>query len=200
MKTYKLHLIRHGMTEGNIRGRYIGRTDLPVLPEGVAALDNLKAVIEYPNVEKVYSSPMLRCRQTANVLYPNRSLKIIDNLIEYDFGEFEGKTASELECDPRYMQWASGKITAPPSGEENTDFVKRLCVGINEIVRDMMDNDIRESAVIMHGGTIMAFLAAAALPRRNIVEWTADNGRGYSILITPSLYQRSGVVEVTDII
>lgn len=200
MKTYKLHLIRHGMTEGNIRGQYIGRTDLPVLPEGVAALDNLKAVIEYPNVEKVYSSPMLRCRQTANVLYPNRNLKIIDNLIEYDFGEFEGKTASELESDPRYMQWASGKITAPPSGEDNTDFVKRLCVGINEIVRDMMDNDIRESAVIMHGGTIMAFLAAAALPRRNIVEWTADNGRGYSILITPSLYQRSGVVEVTDII
>ena len=42
MKTYKLHLIRHGMTEGNLNGQYIGRTELPVLPEGVTKLENLK--------------------------------------------------------------------------------------------------------------------------------------------------------------
>ena len=38
MKTYKIHLLRHGITEANADGRYIGRTDLPLSPEGLAAL------------------------------------------------------------------------------------------------------------------------------------------------------------------
>lgn len=196
MRTYKIHLIRHGLTEGNFAGQYIGRTDLPVMPEGVTALSNLKKQIDYPFVDKIYSSPMLRCRQTANIIYPNREITVKDKLIEYDFGDFEGKTANELESNPAYSEWASGKITAPPNGEDNTEFAKRICLGINEIVRDMMDNEIFEAAVFMHGGTIMMFLATCALPRHSLVEWTVDNGRGYTISVTPSLYQRSGIVEV----
>ena len=97
MKTYKLHLIRHGITEGNLNGQYIGRTELPLAPGGVAALKNLTEKIEYPAVEKIYSSPMLRCRQTAKIVYPEREILVVPDLIEYDFGEFEGKTAEELE-------------------------------------------------------------------------------------------------------
>ncbi len=200
MKTYKLHLIRHGMTDGNLKGQYIGRTELPVTPEGIKMLDNLKNNIEYPFVDKVYSSPMLRCRQTANVIYPGRELKIIDNLIEYDFGDFEGRTAGELENLQEYKDWTSGRVSGTPNGEDNTEFAKRICLGINEIVRDMMNNDYSESAVIMHGGTIMMFLATCALPRHSLVEWTTENGRGYTIMVTPSLYQKSGIVEVIDYI
>lgn len=71
MITYKVHFIRHGMTQGNLEGKYIGSTDLPVCPEGYRQLDDLKAHYEYPKVEAVYSSPMLRCRQTA-VSLPQR--------------------------------------------------------------------------------------------------------------------------------
>ncbi len=200
MKTYKLHLIRHGMTDGNLKGQYIGRTELPVTPEGIKMLDNLKNSIDYPFVDKVYSSPMLRCRQTANVIYPDRELKLIDNLIEYDFGDFEGKTANELEGLEAYKDWTSGRINGTPNGEDNTEFAKRICLGINEIVRDMMNNDYSESAVFMHGGTIMTFLSTCALPRHSLVEWATDNGRGYTIMVTPSLYQKSGIVEVIDYI
>jgi len=52
----------------------------------------------------------------------------------------------------------------------------------------------------MHGGAIMMLLAACAVPRRRPVEWTADPGRGYTLLITPSLYHKSGIVEIYDII
>ncbi len=200
MKTYKLHLIRHGMTEGNLKGQYIGRTELPVTPEGITMLTNLKNDIEYPFVDRVYSSPMLRCRQTANMLYPEREITLIDNLIEYDFGDFEGKTANELEHSKEYKDWTSGKVNGTPNGEDNTEFTKRICLGINEIVRDMMNNDYSDAAVIMHGGTIMTFLAACALPRHSLVEWATDNGRGYTIMVTPTLYQRSGIVEVIDLI
>lgn len=198
MKTFKIHLIRHGLTEGNLRQQYIGSTDLPLAAAGVAELQRLKQEIDYPRVDMVYSSPMLRCKQTANILYPGKDTVLLQNLREIDFGDFEGKTANELESNPAYADWAAGRITAAPEGEDNTEFAKRLCVGLNEIVRDMMAKNVEHAAVIMHGGAIMMLLASCAVPRKSMVEWTCPAGGGYSILVTPSLYHSSGVVEVID--
>jgi len=201
MKTYKIHLIRHGLTEGNSFGQYIGqRTDLPLSASGVEELRLLKESYEYPDIDILYSSPMLRCRQTAAVLYPGYEVNTVDNLIEYDFGEFEGKTAAQLETVPEFIDWASGKESAPPKGEKNEDFIKRVCFGFNEIVRDMMEKGVTSAGVIMHGGAIMMLLAATAVPRRQTVEWTSDAGKGYSVMVTPSLYHSSGIIEVYDII
>lgn len=85
MITYKVHFIRHGMTQGNLEGKYIGSTDLPVCPEGYRQLDDLKAHYEYPKVEAVYSSPMLRCRQTADFLYPNAMLTVVEGSAGVEF-------------------------------------------------------------------------------------------------------------------
>ena len=198
MKTYKIHLIRHGLTEGNLKQQYIGSTDLPLAAAGVNELRRLKEETDYPRVDAVYSSPMLRCKQSAAILYPNHDIQLVDNMREIDFGDFEGKTANELELLPSYADWAAGRITAAPNGEDNTDFAKRLCVGLNQIVRDMMAKGAEHSAVIMHGGAIMMLLASCAVPRKSMVEWTCPAGSGYSILVTPSLYHSSGVVEVID--
>ncbi|MEE0928399.1 MAG: histidine phosphatase family protein [Acutalibacteraceae bacterium] len=200
MKTYKIHLIRHGLTEGNLKQQYIGKTDLPLAGVGVTQLQRLKEEVDYPRVDKVYSSPMLRCLQTAHILYPGRDVQTVDKMREIDFGEFEGKTANELEALPSYADWAAGRINAAPGGEDNTEFAKRLCVGLNEIVRDMMNEGAEHAAVIMHGGAIMMLLSACALPRKSMVEWTCSSGSGYSILVTPSLYHSGGVVEVIDYI
>ncbi|MFR2537459.1 MAG: histidine phosphatase family protein [Faecalibacterium sp.] len=57
MKTFKLHLIRHGMTAGNLQGLYIGSgTDIPLCDEGRAQLKELKERFEYPQVDTVFSS------------------------------------------------------------------------------------------------------------------------------------------------
>ncbi len=201
MKTYKIHLIRHGLTEGNSLGQYIGsRTDLPLSASGVNELRLLKETTDYPDIEALYSSPMLRCRQTAAVLYPDYDVIPVDNLTEYDFGAFEGKTAAQLEAVPEFIEWASGKNAATPDGERNDDFIKRICLGFNEVVRDMMAKGITSSGIIMHGGAIMMLLAACAVPRKQTVEWTSDAGRGYSVMVTPSLYHSSGIIEVYDII
>ena len=72
MKTFKLHLIRHGVTAGNLQGLYIGSgTDIPLCDEGRAQLAELKERFEYPQVDTVFSSPMLRAVETANILFPN---------------------------------------------------------------------------------------------------------------------------------
>lgn len=201
MRTLKIHLIRHGATDANYDGRYIGcKTDLPLAPEGLNELRMLKDDIDYPEIERLYSSPMLRCRQTGAVLYPDFEPVTVEELKEYDFGLFENKTAAELESNPNFIPWTSGRLSAPPGGEDNSEFIKRICVGFNKIVLDMIESGITESAVIMHGGAIMMLLGVSAVPRSKPVEWTADNGRGYSVRVTPSLYHKSGVIEVYGIV
>lgn len=201
MRTLKIHLIRHGATDANYDGRYIGcKTNLPLAPEGLNELRLLKDDIDYPEIERLYSSPMLRCRQTGAVLYPDFEPVTVEELKEYDFGSFENKTAAELENNPNFIPWTSGRLSAPPGGEDNSEFIKRICVGFNKIVLDMIESGLTESAVIMHGGAIMMLLGVSAVPRSKPVEWTADNGRGYSVRVTPSLYHKSGVIEVYGIV
>ena len=63
----KILLIRHSMTAGNKLGRYIGaRTDEPLCEEGIRLLENFS----YPPVQRVFVSPMRRCRETAEILFP----------------------------------------------------------------------------------------------------------------------------------
>jgi alpha-ribazole phosphatase len=201
MRSYKIHLIRHGSTEANKEGRYVGgKTDLPLSAEGRRELKTMKEKYRYPWVDLVYSSPMQRCIDTANILFPEREIIAVEGMREYDFGEFENKTAAELDGRPDYTAWTSGQMPSPPGGESSKDFTARVVLALNEIVRDMMARECYESALIMHGGAIMMLLSATALPRRQPVEWTSDAGRGYSVMVTPSLYHSSGVIEVYDII
>ena len=83
----RILLIRHGLTAGNKEKRYIGRTDEPLCPEGLAALGQCS----YPCCAALVSSPMQRCRQTAQILFPAQKIHICEALRECDFGDFEGK-------------------------------------------------------------------------------------------------------------
>lgn len=200
MITYTLHLIRHGMTESNISGAYIGsKTDAPLIKEGIAALKDMRRDFNYPKADLVFSSPLLRCVESAKILYPNKDIITIDDIKEFDFGDFEGKTPAELEGRPDFIAFTSGKASAP-NGESSEDLVKRLCLGLNKMVRIMMQKEKTEAAVLMHGGTIMMLLAACGLPQRHTAEWQCSFGEGYTIRVTPSLYQRTGAVEVIDIV
>ena len=200
MKTFRLYFIRHGQTEGNVLGQYIGRTDLSVTANGITELQNLRDEEIYPAVGLLFASPLKRCIETCKIIYPNKEPIVIPELAEYDFGEFEGKTAFELEKTEDYIKWTSGKNSAPPGGENGSDFLKRICYGLNKIVRQITAAEETDAAVVVHGGVIMSLFAATALPRRHMVEWTCENGKGYVARITPSLYGKSGVIEVVDTI
>ena len=196
MRTYKLHLIRHGMTEGNVNGQYIGVTDISITTNGIIELNDLREKGIYPKCGLVFSSPMIRATETAKIIFPDQDIIINDNLREIDFGEFEGKTADELKDREDYTKWVSGELAAAPGGEATIEFATRLCTGIGQIVRRMMDEEVYSAGVVMHGGAIMTLLSVAAVPRRRMAQWACGNGRGYTIRITPSLYHKSGILEV----
>ncbi len=94
-------LIRHGMTEGNRYGRYIGVTDEPLCEKGREFLQNMS----YPAPQAVYISPLVRCRETARILFPDHSLHTVEELAECDFGDFENKNYQELAGNPDYQEW-----------------------------------------------------------------------------------------------
>ena len=92
MQSYLIHLIRHGVTEGNLRGRYIGSTDVPLAEEGKKRLLDLRAKGGYPTAKAYFSSPLLRCRQIAwNCSIPACRPIVLDGLRECNFGEWEGE-------------------------------------------------------------------------------------------------------------
>ena len=112
MKT--IAFIRHGMTQGNLEKRYIGRTDQPLCEHGTVQAQTL-ANIGLPDCDFVFASPYLRCLQTAHILFPDQQIDILDELRECDFGDFEGKTAEELEQDAELRCVAQRKMRYPPS-------------------------------------------------------------------------------------
>ena len=105
----KLIFIRHGKTAGNLERRYIGRTDEPLCDEGIAEILGK----EYPDADIVVASPMKRCVQTAELIYPHKEIKLMPSLRETDFGDFEGLNYEQLCNDISYRSWICLLYTSP---------------------------------------------------------------------------------------
>lgn len=202
MKSYTIHLIRHGLTEGNLLGQYVGRTDSPLAQEGVDALQELKEKYGYPQAQAYYTSPLTRCRETLHVLYPDAQPEVIEDFRECDFGDWEGKTAKQLaEEDENFLKWMeNGNTAAPPNGESTAQLVYRTCKAFEQLVEDMLRSGTTSAVVVAHGGTLMSILSAYGLPRASFYDWMTENGCGYSMRITPGLWMRSMVAEVFDVL
>ena len=165
-------LIRHGQTQGNREHRYIGcRTDEPLCPEGSAQLQTR----HYPPVSRVFVSPMRRCVETANLLYPGVPQAIIGSFRECDFGDFENKNYAELNGRADYQAWIDSGGELPfPHGESRAQFAAR-CVTAFEQIRQQ-DEDC---AVVAHGGTLMAIMEKFAVPEGGYFDFQAGNGEGF---------------------
>ena len=170
-----IFFIRHGATEGNLRRRYIGRTDEPLCEAGIAQVKALQK--RGLSVNRLFVSPMLRTRQTADILFPKMHYTVVDGLIETDFGRFEGKSADELSGDPAYQEWVDAMCLTPiPEGESVTDFKTRCCEAFAETIKNVPDGS--RVGFVVHGGVIMAVLEAFARPRRDFYQYHIGNG-GY---------------------
>ena len=172
----ELYFIRHGKTYGNTLGRYIGTTDESLCSEGRQALKRFF----YPQVEAVYASPMKRCLETADLLWPELPIQCFEKLRECDFGEFENKNYQELKDNPRYQAWVDSEGRMPfPGGERREDFQNRCCEGFIEVLEEIRKKGCKKAALVVHGGTIMSILEAYAVPRKGFYDWQVKNGMGY---------------------
>ncbi len=197
MKSYIVYIIRNGETKEEVEGKYIGHTDVELSGDGRKQLESMRDELVYPPVDAVISSPLKRCTETAAILYPDNKFITIDSLIECNFGEFEGKDAEELKDYPVFPHWLAGeKGVEPPFGESNEAFAKRVCEGFIKIIDGLIKTGTTRSAIVTHGGVIMALLTNFGLPQLPMHEWITPNGCGYTLRITPSLWMRGHKLEV----
>ena len=167
-------LIRHGQTQGNREHRYTGcRTDEPLCPQGI---EMLKAKA-HPAVRRVFVSPMKRCIETAEVLYPGVPAEVIADFRECDFGEFENRNYAELNGRTDYQAWIDSGGEMPfPGGESRAEFAARCVRAFDELVVRKLQEDC---AIIAHGGTIMAIMEKHARPAGDYYDFQVKNGGGY---------------------
>lgn len=169
----ELLFIRHGATAGNLEKRYIGRTDEPLSQPGIAQLQTLKGRLPQP--EHLFVSPLLRARQSAQILFPHMEPTLVEAFRETDFGIFEGKNYAELAADPAYQEWLASFCQGPiPGGECAADFKARCRRGFLQVMNALPDG--ATAAFVIHGGTIMAILEGFAQPRRDLYDYHIANG------------------------
>ena len=201
MKSYQIHLIRHGLTAANLAGQYIGRTDAPLTAQGIRELQALQNTGGYPAGDVYYTSPRLRCIQTMNILYPGQDCYEVPGLDEIDFGAWEGKTAAELDGDALFARWLEHSAeVSPPDGENAMQFYSRVCATFEQLVEGIVRTGVRSAVIVTHGGVIMNLLAAYGLPQAGFYDWLTAPGHGYSLRIMPSLWMNGKKVEVYDTI
>lgn len=201
MKTYTIHLIRHMPSEGNLQGRYIGRTESPLAMESIRNLIELKKEINYPKAEAFFASPSTRCFDSLKVIYPDADPQVIMQMAECDFGDWENKTAEELKDDETFKLWIeNGSKAAPPNGESGIVFMQRVCAGFEMLVKNLMHEGKTSAVLVTHGGVIMSILSAYGIPEANFYDWLCEPGHGYSVRITPMLWMREMRMEVYDTI
>lgn len=197
MKTYKIYFVRNGLTEDNLTGRIIGRTDVPLLAESSDVLAAMKDKYIYPAADAYFSAPLKRCTDTLGLLYDSPEVQTVDGLNECDFGQFEGKLTADIADSDEYKRWISGGIDASaPNGESTAEFIRRVCTAFNDTVKHIITNGYEESVICATGGVISAILAVYGLPQREMSQWECLGGKGYCAIIDPGIWMRGGMFEV----
>ena len=178
-----LTLIRHGKTPSNKEHRYLGVTEEALSEDGRKQLEILaeKDILRKPWL--LFISPMLRCQESAGILFPGKKAYPIEEWREMNFGAYEGKNYEDLKNDSYYQKWIDSNGTIPfPQGEDIADFRTRCVHAWNRVVNECMESGVGTAACIVHGGTIMAVLSE--IYGGGYYDYHCGNGDGYICNIT----------------
>jgi alpha-ribazole phosphatase len=146
----ELMLIRHAPAA--TEGRLCGRTDVPLCR---AALPDLAALRARTAAARRISSPARRCRETAAALWPDGAADIDAQLVEQDFGEWDGLALADLP-DLGPLPRAALAAHRPPAGESFRDLCDRVRPALAALAAAS-----GPAAVVTHAGVVRAALALA---------------------------------------
>src|SRR4051794_14583371 len=97
-RTPRLFLIRHGETAWSLTGQHTGLTDIPLTRNGEAKAHALGARLNGESFARVFTSPLIRARRTSE-LAGFASAEINGDLVEWDYGAYDGKTGAAIRSE-----------------------------------------------------------------------------------------------------
>ena len=155
----KLYIIRHGQTDWNIAKKIQGRQDIPLNERGHFQAQCLGKAMENRPITAVFSSPQIRAMETAIAVASPAGVPVIPvrDLMEINYGVWEGKTEEELFRDDRALYeawWSHPAETAPPEGE-SINQVNERCRQAWKEIKPQLTGD---AAIVAHGGLLAHFM------------------------------------------
>ena len=168
----RLIMIRHGETSWNVENRKQGRNDQPLNAKGEMQAKLVAGYVKSKyQIERVWTSPLKRCSDTAKLF--NLPVSTSDLLIEIDYGEWEGMLQSEIDRkypiqDQRNPLWREA-----PCGEQKSNLPIR---GRKWIQESAINDEQGDVVLVGHGGSMKGLLVALLeLPDYAIDIFQIDN-------------------------
>jgi broad specificity phosphatase PhoE len=151
----QLWLVRHGETEWSLSGQHTGRTELPLTPAGEQQARDIGKFLRGRPFGLVLTSPLLRAVETCRLAGYGSDTAIVDeNLQEWDYGEYEGRTSAEIQKQhPGWSLWSDGV----PGGESIEQVATRAQAVIDRALANSGD------ALLFAHGHILRILACCWL-------------------------------------
>jgi alpha-ribazole phosphatase len=159
----RLILVRHGETDWSAQHRYQGQTDVPLNEAGRRQARALARRLENQDISALYSSDLLRARQTAQeIVVPHRLIvRPEPRLREMAFGDWEGLTHAQVHArwPTERAAWFADPVHMPPSGAETVaQVVERVQAVLDDIVQAGMGQTV---ALVAHGAVLRALICTA---------------------------------------
>jgi probable phosphoglycerate mutase len=144
--------MRHGATEWSEAGRHTGRTDLPLTPEGEDQARALGERLAGQRFDLVLVSPLRRARRTCELAGYGAVAEIDPDLLEFDYGDYEGLTSAQIrELVPGWTIW-SGSC---PDGETRAQVAERA----DRVIQRVRAHDAGDVALFAHGHVLRILTA-----------------------------------------
>jgi probable phosphoglycerate mutase len=164
-----IYLARHGDTAWTLTGQHTGRTDLPLIEQAESQARELGAGLAGLRIDRILSSPLQRARRTAELAMPHAAIELDDDLMEWDYGDYEGKRTVDIKGErPGWRLFRDGC----PGGESLQSVGERADRVISRIRAD--------------GGNVLLFGHRDSL-RILAVRWIGlDPVEGRSLMLAPA--------------
>ncbi|WOO42390.1 histidine phosphatase family protein [Rubellicoccus peritrichatus] len=147
----RVAVCRHGATEWSKNGRHTSKTDLMLTPDGELEARKLRPALTWWDFSKVFCSPLQRARRTCELAGFSDQAEITDDLLEWDYGDYEGLTTPEIrKKDPGWTVFSH-----PVPGGEDADAVSARCDRVIQKIRETGG----DCAVFAHGHILRVFTA-----------------------------------------
>ena len=154
-------VVRHGATEWSRSGQHTGRTDLPLLADGEEDGRRLRPVLAERPITHAFVSPLTRAHRTAELAGLTEGgidLRTTDDLVEVDYGGYEGRTTKEISAGlgRAWSLWDDGTVPGNTPGETLAQVATRVDRVLDE-VRPLLDGG--DVALVAHGHVLRILTA-----------------------------------------
>jgi broad specificity phosphatase PhoE len=184
-----LYLVRHGQTEGNVNGQFIGATDLPLDAQGERQAQELAGRFAEIPLDDIVTSPLQRAKRTAEAIgeVTGHSPIVVPGLSEMDFGNAEGLTFHQvIEQFPELRDDLASIANLDlkfPGGETRRGFVERVTTTFLGILERYEGKKV---AAVAHGGVIGVLYAQLHRdPSPNMARYAVANCSIGHLVVTP---------------